>query len=147
MAEVAQSFLANTNARDSARAQLEASETLPPFWRELRGLGWLGLHLPESFGGEGYGLPELVVLAEVVITSGSGVAGFEGAGAPLDPTRRAPTLTLDATPVSVLTGARPMLVPGSRLASRVSRSSMVCSRCGSWSAASTKDGSRSPTST
>ncbi len=27
-------------------------------------LGWLGLHLPEEYGGSGYGLPELVVVVE-----------------------------------------------------------------------------------
>jgi len=38
----------------------------PPFWTALAKLGWLGLHVPEEYGGEGYGLPELaVVLAEL----------------------------------------------------------------------------------
>ena len=39
-------------------------ETLPPFWDELAGLGWLGLHLPEDVGGEGYGFAELAVVLE-----------------------------------------------------------------------------------
>ena len=48
-----------------ARALLEAElEPLPPFWDDLAALGWLGLHLPESVSGSGYGLPELVVVAE-----------------------------------------------------------------------------------
>jgi 3-oxochol-4-en-24-oyl-CoA dehydrogenase len=41
-----------------------AEEALPPFWDELRGLGWLGIHLPERHGGEGYGLAELAVVLE-----------------------------------------------------------------------------------
>ena len=36
----------------------------PPFWDELAGLGWLGLHLPEAVGGEGYGFAELAVVVE-----------------------------------------------------------------------------------
>ena len=47
LAEVARSFLSQHGARAAARAQLEAeSESLPGFWKELTGLGWLGLHLP-----------------------------------------------------------------------------------------------------
>ena len=41
-----------------------ADEALPPFWDELVKLGWLGLHLPEEYGGEGYGLSELAVVLE-----------------------------------------------------------------------------------
>ncbi len=39
-------------------------EALPPFWDELASLGWLGLHLPEEAGGEGYGFSELAVVLE-----------------------------------------------------------------------------------
>ena len=37
---------------------------MPAFWDDLAGLGWLGLHIPEQYGGSGYGLPELVVVVE-----------------------------------------------------------------------------------
>ena len=58
-------FLTKRDARGAARALLEAKEeALPPFWDELAGLGWLGLHLPEDVGGSGFGLPELVVVVE-----------------------------------------------------------------------------------
>jgi 3-oxochol-4-en-24-oyl-CoA dehydrogenase len=47
------------------RAAVDAdAEALPPFWDELAGLGWLGLHLPEDVGGEGYGFAELAVVLE-----------------------------------------------------------------------------------
>ncbi len=47
------------------RAQLEAgTEELPAFWPDLVAQGWTGLHLEESFGGEGYGIPELAVVLE-----------------------------------------------------------------------------------
>jgi alkylation response protein AidB-like acyl-CoA dehydrogenase len=67
LAEVARSFLESHKARQASRALLDAAEaTLPPFWSALADLGWLGLHIPEQYGGSGYGLPELaVVLAEM----------------------------------------------------------------------------------
>ena len=40
------------------------TRALPPFWDDLVGLGWLGLHVPEEHGGSGYGLEELVVVVE-----------------------------------------------------------------------------------
>src|SRR5687767_6673150 len=47
------------------RAYLEeGDEERPPFWSDLAALGWLGLHLPEAHGGEGYGLAELAVVLE-----------------------------------------------------------------------------------
>src|SRR5580700_8316601 len=47
------------------RALLDAeSETLPPFWDELAAQGWLGIHVPEEYGGQGFGLTELAVVVE-----------------------------------------------------------------------------------
>ncbi|HEX6311652.1 MAG TPA: acyl-CoA dehydrogenase [Acidimicrobiia bacterium] len=47
------------------RAPLDAPhEDRPGFWGELAAQGWLGLHVDEAFGGEGYGLPELAVVLE-----------------------------------------------------------------------------------
>jgi alkylation response protein AidB-like acyl-CoA dehydrogenase len=47
------------------RAAVDAAEEgRPPFWDDLAALGWLGLHLPGSGGGEGYGLAELAVVVE-----------------------------------------------------------------------------------
>jgi len=58
-------FLAARGARAAARALLEAEgDGRPGYWDELRGLGWLGLHVPEEYGGSGFGLPELVVVVE-----------------------------------------------------------------------------------
>jgi len=42
----------------------DADALRPPFWDHLAELGWLGLHLPEVVGGEGYGLAELAVVVE-----------------------------------------------------------------------------------
>ena len=31
---------------------------------EIARLGWLGLHVPERYGGAGFGLPELTIIVE-----------------------------------------------------------------------------------
>lgn len=50
---------------DAVRAAVDAErDTLPPFWKALAAQGLLGLHLPESVGGSGYGLVELAVVTE-----------------------------------------------------------------------------------
>jgi 3-oxochol-4-en-24-oyl-CoA dehydrogenase len=65
LAKTVSDFLAKNGARAAARALLDAeSEELPAFWRDLGALGWLGLAVPEEHGGSGFGLPELVVVAE-----------------------------------------------------------------------------------
>src|SRR5690606_29042622 len=65
LAEVARAFLADQNARTAARERLDGGEeSAPPYWKQLCELGWLGLHLPEEYGGQGYGVPELAVVLE-----------------------------------------------------------------------------------
>ena len=64
LSQTASDFLAKYDARGAARDLLETeSEALPPFWDDLVGLGWLGLHLPEAYGGSGFGMPELVLIS------------------------------------------------------------------------------------
>jgi alkylation response protein AidB-like acyl-CoA dehydrogenase len=51
----------------AARRALDAEvEAIPDIWGELVGLGWLGLHVDDAHGGEGYGLAELVVVVEAL---------------------------------------------------------------------------------
>ena len=65
LADVVRGFAADRGLTAAARAMLEADdEVRPSFWDELAGLGWLGLHLPEEHGGQGYGLEELAVVVE-----------------------------------------------------------------------------------
>src|SRR5438874_1526858 len=67
LAGVAAAFLERTGARAEARALLDApDESLPASWKEMADLGWLGLHLPETYGGSGFGFPELVVVLEAL---------------------------------------------------------------------------------
>lgn len=59
------SFLTSNNARSAARELLESPDVgLPTYWTEIASLGLLGIHIPETHGGAGYGLPELVVVLE-----------------------------------------------------------------------------------
>ena len=47
------------------RALLDADkETLPAFWESLAEQGWLGLHVDEAHGGQGFGFSELAVVVE-----------------------------------------------------------------------------------
>jgi|CXWK01.1.fsa_nt_gi alkylation response protein AidB-like acyl-CoA dehydrogenase len=65
LADVARSFLADRGALASARELLEApTDAVPAYHAEMAEMGWLGLHLPEAVGGQGYGLEELVVVVE-----------------------------------------------------------------------------------
>ena len=65
LGDVARSFLTAQKARWAARELLDADEeSTPSFWNELAELGWLGLHLDESHGGSGFGIPELVVVID-----------------------------------------------------------------------------------
>ncbi|HUR77687.1 MAG TPA: acyl-CoA dehydrogenase [Acidimicrobiales bacterium] len=65
LADTVGDFLAKKGSLKAARALLDgAEEALPEFWNEIAELGWLGLHIPEKLGGSGYGLEELVVVAE-----------------------------------------------------------------------------------
>ena len=65
LADTASTFLLKRDARRAARGLLESpTEPMPTHWGELVELGWLGLHLPEEYGGSGYTLEELVVVVE-----------------------------------------------------------------------------------
>jgi 3-oxochol-4-en-24-oyl-CoA dehydrogenase len=65
LAQSVADLLAKHRPRAAARALLEASdESLPAYWSELAQLGLLGLHIGEEHGGSGYGLPELLIVAE-----------------------------------------------------------------------------------
>ncbi|MEE9278670.1 MAG: acyl-CoA dehydrogenase, partial [Myxococcota bacterium] len=65
LARVARSLLQANDALGASRELLDApEEQFPAFWKEIAELGWLGLHVPEEYGGQGFGLPELVVVIE-----------------------------------------------------------------------------------
>ena len=105
---VARSFLEKSKARAEARSLLDApDELIPSFWDELVGLGWLGLHLPESFGGGGSGLPELVLVIQEY--------GRSLASGPLVPTVLASSVLAAGGSESQRAEHLPSLIDGSRL--------------------------------
>jgi len=58
-------FTAARCGSEVVRAAVDAeADSLPPFWDEIATLGWLGLHLPESVGGQGHGFVELAIVLE-----------------------------------------------------------------------------------
>ncbi len=67
LAETVSAFLAKHDALGANRQLLEEeTESLPSFWPDIAEMGWLGLHLPEAYGGSGFGFPELAVVVEQV---------------------------------------------------------------------------------
>lgn len=65
LAQSAADFLARNQVRAAARGLLAApDEARPAFWPDLAQLGLLGLHIGEEYGGTGFGLPEVLVVAE-----------------------------------------------------------------------------------
>ncbi|HZG89814.1 MAG TPA: acyl-CoA dehydrogenase family protein, partial [Pseudonocardia sp.] len=80
-----------------------------PLWKQLAGLGWAGLHLPEDHGGSGYGLPELAVVVEGL--------GREAGGGPLVPTVLASALVAQCGTAAQQAALLPGLADGSTTAS------------------------------
>ena len=65
LARVARSFLEGAGALSVARSSLDSpAESQVGYWAELADMGWLGIHLPEAYGGQGAGLEELAILLE-----------------------------------------------------------------------------------
>ncbi len=58
-------FLAAHGGTSAARDLLDAdTERLRPVWSAMAAEGWLGIHVPETRGGQGFGLVELAVVLE-----------------------------------------------------------------------------------
>ena len=50
--------------QDARTALDEERASLPPFWADFARTGWLTIHVPEKFGGDGYGLFEAAIVVE-----------------------------------------------------------------------------------
>ncbi len=63
--EIAEAFSADKSPIDAVRRQLEAEQSIgPELWQEIAELGWLGIAIPEEYGGSGLGLGEVVTIVE-----------------------------------------------------------------------------------
>jgi alkylation response protein AidB-like acyl-CoA dehydrogenase len=126
--EAARAFLQGRCPPAVPRAYLDdADDHLPPFWADMAGLGWFGIHLPEAVGGDGAGLPELAIVLEElgrVVAPGPflptvlAAAVIDRLGD--DDQRRAwlPGLATGATPAAVAFGTTPGTLTGGSLTGR-----------------------------
>jgi alkylation response protein AidB-like acyl-CoA dehydrogenase len=106
LARVARSFLEAHQARAEARARLEApSDRLPAFWKEMAELGWMGLHVDEAHGGQGFGLPELSIVLDAL--------GHALAPGPFLPTALAAALLVECGSDAARSAFLPGLADGS----------------------------------
>ncbi|MGX7677735.1 acyl-CoA dehydrogenase [Jatrophihabitans sp. DSM 45814] len=65
LGDVVRSFAAANDLRASARAALNnPTATVSELWQKIGAQGWLGLHIPEEYGGSGFGLAETAVVAD-----------------------------------------------------------------------------------
>ncbi|BCO34360.1 acyl-CoA dehydrogenase [Mycobacterium heckeshornense] len=84
LAEVARLLVARHGGTAAARRILLDGDLAgrwwldDPLWKDIVAAGWLGLHVDEQFGGQGYGLPELTIVLEQL--------GRAAIGGPLLPT-------------------------------------------------------------
>ena len=64
---MARDFLTDKLPKEMVKG-IEESEAgyLPELWREMAELGWVGLVLPEQYGGGGMGFLDLAVLLEEI---------------------------------------------------------------------------------
>ena len=109
LARVARAFLDSNQVRGESRALLEApSDRLPSFWKEMAGLGWMGLHIDEAHGGQGFALPELSVVLEAL--------GFAMAPGPFLPTTLAAALVAECGSDAARETLLPSLAGGSLVA-------------------------------
>jgi len=83
LADVVRSFAGAQDLRKATRDALnEAPGGTGASWKQIADLGWVGLHLPEEYGGSDAGLPELAVVTEqlgTVVAPGPFLAAVAGA--------------------------------------------------------------------
>jgi len=111
LAESARAVLADRDARGAARALLDATDPgLPAFWKDVVNLGWLGLHIAEVHGGQGFGLPELAIVVEQLgrvaapgpfAATALALALVQECGTPQDQARLLPELLSGSTSAGV----------------------------------------------
>ena len=63
--DIAASFCRDKSPVDEVRALLEEDIGYnPDIWQEIAELGWLGIGIPDTYGGIGLGLGEIVPIVE-----------------------------------------------------------------------------------
>ncbi|MDV7352796.1 acyl-CoA dehydrogenase [Rhodococcus oxybenzonivorans] len=119
LAAVGASHLARGNALRCARDSLRRNESdASALWKATADLGWMGLHIPERFGGSGFGLTESAVVLEAV--------GHELAPIPLLSTVVVSAVMIRSAEYSVQRRWLPGLADGSRRAAVGFSAGLVC---------------------
>jgi alkylation response protein AidB-like acyl-CoA dehydrogenase len=63
--EIAENFCRDKSPVSAVRTQIETEGGYDPaIWKEMGDLGWLGIAIPEEFGGSGLSMAEVVTIAE-----------------------------------------------------------------------------------
>lgn len=63
--QIAETFSADKSPIETVRSRQEAEQVLEPeLWQEIADLGWLGIAIPEEYGGSGLGLGEVITIVE-----------------------------------------------------------------------------------
>ena len=100
-------FLASHSGPEVARALLDVEvEELQAVWTAMADAGWLGIHLPEALGGQGFGLLELAVILEET--------GWAMSPGPLLPTAAVSALCSPYLPSDEAARLLPRLADGTR---------------------------------
>jgi len=109
LARGARSFLDARRTRADSWARLDAPrESLPGFWKEMAALGWMGVHVDEASGGQGFGLAELAIVLEEL--------GYALASGPFLPTTLASALLAERGNGAARSAFLPGLADGSLVA-------------------------------
>jgi 3-oxochol-4-en-24-oyl-CoA dehydrogenase len=120
LSRVARSVLGATGALAETRAALDGRrEGHPTYWNEAAALGWLGLHAPEEYGGQGFGLLELLVVVEEL--------GRVVAPGPFVPTAVAISLLVELGSEEDRTRWLPALCAGTMTAAVALGGTLICS--------------------
>jgi len=69
---------------DSYWLERDGSGTFPEdFYRSLADAGWLGIAMPEEFGGSGLGITEAAIMMQAIAESGAGMSGASSVHLPI----------------------------------------------------------------
>ena len=86
MQKTAREFVTGQSPVSRMRALRDSGDAIgysPELWKEMAQLGWVGVNLPESYGGSAMGFADLcLLLEETGRCYGQHVAGSSGASSP-----------------------------------------------------------------
>lgn len=107
--EIAENFCRDKSPVSAVRAQIEVEDGFDEgIWKEMAELGWLGIAIPEEYGGSGLGMGEVVTIAEPL--------GRNLLATPFESTTLAAQLCLDAGTDDQKSRYLPQVAQGTKVA-------------------------------